>query len=149
MIREMSSVVLLVGAMLASEARTNVASDTYNQLAQPVVTVLSSREGFGVGVKVSPARLGAIEGHYALTYQHNDWAYSLLPKFGVSYADNVKELPQTVQFSMGMQGLVSYRSVVAGVEYWHMSNGDSLHMAWSSKQNIGLDLIVLQVGYQF
>lgn len=149
MIRELASAVILVGAMLATEARTNVASDTYNQLAQPVVTLLSSRDGWGVGVKVSPARLGAVEAHYAMTGRGGDWAFSMLPKFGLSVADGVKELPQGVQFSMGLQGLISYRTMTIGVEYWHMSAGSAIGLAVTDKQNIGLDIIALQTGWTF
>lgn len=149
MIRELSSAVLLAGAMLATEVRTNVASDTYSQLDTPLVTFLSSREGFGYGLKATPAKMGAIEAHYAISTQQGEWAYSVLPKFGLSYADGYHELPQTVQFSMGLQGLVSYGHVVVGLEYWHQSNGDGLGLAFSDKQNIGLDIITLQTGWRF
>lgn len=149
MIRELSSAVLLAGAMLASEARTNVASDTASRLDAPLVTWLSSRDGFGIGAKATPAGIGAIEGHYAISTQRGAWAYSLLPKFGLSYADGYHELPQGAQFSMGLQGLVSYHHFVIGLEYWHMSNGDGLGLGLSDGQNIGLDLAVIQAGWQF
>jgi hypothetical protein len=149
MIRELSSIALLLGAMVASEARTSVAPATEARLTQPLLTVLTLSPGWGVGLKGSPVGLGALEGHYSLDSVQGDWAYRLVPKFGMSYADGMKELPQQVQFSMSLQGLVSYSHYVAGVEYWHMSNGSALGLNWSEGQNIGLDLFVLQGGYQF
>ena len=146
---DMSAPIILLGAALATEVHTNVHTQTHNQLSAPVVTVLSGQSGLGVGGHAHFGGIGSLEAHYGLSRGYSEWTYSLLPKFGLSVADHFRELPQTLQFSMGLQALVSYQNYVLGMEYWHLSNGDMLGLAWSDKPNIGLDVLVVQAGYQF
>jgi hypothetical protein len=150
MLRELASTVLLIGSLVATEARTNISHNTYERLLDnTVVSVLSNRDGFGVGANLSLARIGSIDAHYTVSMQSGSWAVSLSPFFGASYADSIRELPQTVQFSMGLQGLASYQSAVVSLQYWHMSCGSAIGLAWTDKQNIGLDLFALQAGWAF
>lgn len=150
MIRELASTALLIGTLVATEARTNISHDTYTRLLNDtVISGLSNRQGFGLGANLSLARLGSMDLHYTVSIERGPWATSLSPFFGLSYADKIPELPQTVQFSMGIQGLVSYRSAIMSVQYWHMSNGSALGLALTEKQNIGLDLFILQAGWTF
>ena len=150
MLREMSTAILLLGAVTATELRTNVSHSTYQRLqSQPVASWLSHTKGLGIGINASTAGIGSVDAHYTLRGDQGPWMLGLSPFLGISYAYQLHELPQQVQFSMGLQGLVAYEHYTMSLQYWHMSDGDALGLAWSPRENIGLDLLTLQAGINY
>jgi len=150
MLRELSAGVLLLGLLSATELHTNVSSDTYQKLSRgPALTWLSDRRGLGMGINAAAAGLASVDAHYSVSHETGPYVYTLSPFFGLSGAYQFHELPQGIQFSMGLQGLVSYRAMTLGVQYWHMSNGSALGLALTDVQNIGLDLLSVQLGYSY
>jgi len=149
MLREVGSLCLapiaLAGYLYASEVTTNVSKRTEHTTGQgAVATVLTCDRGLGLGVKGATNGLYAVEAHYGLKGELGSFSASLLPKAGLSYTDHtVKELPQTLQFSVGAQLLLGFEHYRAGVELWHLSN------AGMTQPNIGLNMVVIQAGWEF
>ena len=146
---ELGSLILapiaLVGYLYASDMTTHVSKATQEHTGQgTIVSLLSSDSGWGMDVKASTNGLYAVDVQYGLKAETGPWSIAVLPKAGVSVTDHpVRELPQTVQFSVGAQVLGGYDHLRVGVELWHLSN------AGMTSPNIGLNMVALQAGWRF
>lgn len=148
-VRELSTLCLapiaLVGYLTASEVTTKVSDRTQHTTGEgALLELMTCDRGWGAGLKASTNGLYAIDAHYGVKGTAGPWSISLLPKGGISVTDHtVKELPQTVQFSVGAQLLAGYESFLVGAELWHLSN------AGLTAPNIGLNMVAVQIGWRF
>ena len=143
--------VLLIGMLSTVELHSHVSKQTQQTAGHgAMLEVLTCAQGLGMGLKTSSNGLHAIEGIYGMQRQLGAFSVGLIPKIGASFTSHeVKELPQEVQFSLGLQFLLGYERLRVGLEYWHMSNGSALGLNVSDKPNIGLDLVSIQTGFSF
>ena len=144
--------VLLVGALLSTNVHISTPSKNQTQVDHAgILQALSGETGPGIGLKASTNGLFGLDLHYGLTWQPNQsWSLSMLPKLGISAtANEINELPQYVQFGLGLQILAGYEEYRLGLELWHLSNGSALGLNVSDRPNIGLNLPLLTIGKVF
>jgi hypothetical protein len=110
-----------------------------------VIEAMTCEQGIGLNAKASSAGLFGFGLQYGLPLLENTpVTLTVLPKAGLSYTTiERKELPMTGQFEVGAQLLAGYGKFRAGLEYWHLSN------AGLQDPNTGLDMLILQTGWQF
>ena len=156
MVRELSTLclapVLLAGALFSTDVHFSTPSKNKTEIDNAgVVQAMTCETGPGIGLKASTTGLYGLDLQYGLTYKPNaTWSLSVLPKLGLSATHQaVKELPQYVQFGLGIQLLLGYEEYRLGIELWHLSNGSALGLNVSDKPNIGLNLPLLTIGKVF
>ena len=115
--------VLLAGVLFSTDVHFSTPSKNKTELDHAgIVQVMSCETGPGIGI----------------------------PKLGLSATSQaVKELPQYVQFGLGLQLLMGYDEYRIGLEVWHLSNGSALGLNVSDRPNIGLNLPLLTIGKVF
>lgn len=144
--------VLLAGVLFSTDVHFSTHSKNKTELDHAgIVQVMSCETGPGIGLKASTNGLYGLDLQYGLTWQPAaSWSLSVLPKLGLSAtSQEVKELPQYVQFGLGIQLLVGYEEYRLGLEVWHLSNGSALGLNVSDRPNIGLNLPLLTIGKVF
>ena len=156
MLKEVASLclapVLLAGALFSTDVHFSTHSKNKTELDHAgIVQVMSCETGPGIGLKASTNGLYGLDLQYGLTYKPNaTWSLSVIPKLGLSATSQaVKELPQYVQFGLGLQLLMGYDEYRIGLEVWHLSNGSALGLNVSDRPNIGLNLPLLTIGKVF
>lgn len=137
--------VILAGVVSLSDVTTKVSKHTARTTGQgELIQVMTCDKGWGLDAKAATSGLYAIDLQYGAKLELGKFSLNLIPKGGISYTDHtVRELPQTVQFSVGAQFLVGYDHYRAGIELWHLSN------AGFTAPNIGLNVIAITAGWSF
>lgn len=143
--------VVLAGLLLSTNLHVSTSSKNKTEVDNAgVVQVMTCETGLGVGAKASTNGLYGLDLQYGITYNAGSYTLSAIPKLGLSAtSQEVKELPQYVQFGLGVQFLLGYEEYRVGVELWHLSNGSALGLNVSDKPNIGLNLPLLTIGKVF
>ena len=152
MLRELClTPVLLAGLLVATDLHLTKESKDKTDIGNAaIVQAMTCESGLGVGVKASTNGLYGIDLQYGLTWHNERYTVSFIPKLGLSATSNeVKELPQYVQFGLGAQVMLGYEDYRLGLELWHLSNGSALGLNVSDKPNIGLNLPLLTIGKVF
>ena len=113
-------------------------------VSSPVVEVQSCETGWGLDAKAATAGYYGLGTQYGWKWTFDTVSLGVIPKSGFSYVDHpAAALPMGGQFQVGGQVLVGYKRWRAGVEYWHLSN------AGLEQPNVGMDFLLLQVGWMF
>lgn len=106
-----------------------------------MVEVQSCDRGLGVQSWASSAGLYGTGVQYGLQYRSERASLTITPSAGLSYVDHAAHnLPQRVQFVLGLQALAGWDDYRLSVGYRHLSN------AGLTSPNVGEDLLSLQVG---
>ena len=117
------------------------------------VELRSSLQGPGLYVNGTPSGLvsGGVQWGFN-TIIDRDVVLSFIPHLGVSHAtEQVHALPSYTQFDVGGGLYTSYEHLVIGIKLSHWSNGNYL-FNWSDsagRQNVGINMAVLQLGWRF
>jgi lipid A 3-O-deacylase PagL len=131
---------ILLGALVAVQTPWHQTTP----VSSPVVEVQTCETGFGVDAKASSAGFYGLGGQYGWQWKQDNYSLGLLPKAGISFVDHTEPaLPLGTQFEVGLQGLAGYDHWRLGLEYWHLSN------AGLKYPNIGMDFLVMQVGWAY
>jgi hypothetical protein len=110
----------------------------------PILEVQSCERGLGGHVKVTSRGLYAVGFQYGLGTELGPVSVTLQPRMGFSATDHTnRNLPQGVQFEVGLQFLIGIEQYRLALDYWHLSN------AGITDPNIGMDLLGVLVGYAF
>lgn len=113
-------------------------------VVSPMIEVQTCETGVGFDVKAASSGFYGVGTQYGWRWSTNDYSIGLLPKAGFSFVDHPEPaLPLGTQFELGLQLLGGYQRTRLGLEYWHLSN------AGLKSPNIGMDFLVLQVGWAF
>ena len=108
----------------------------------PIVEVQSCERGVGLHAKASASWLYGLGLHYGVQWRSERWSVTVQPHAGLSYADHpIDAVPLRTQFELGAEASVGYGPARVGVAYWHLSN------AGLKEPNIGLDMVILQMGW--
>ena len=108
----------------------------------------------GIGGYVNATHSGLYAGGIQWGFQHtiDNITVSLVPHFGVSHTDHeVWALPSYTQFDTGLGLYGEYNQVVIGMKVSHWSNGNAI-FNWADsagRQNVGINMAVLQLGWRF
>jgi hypothetical protein len=137
--------VVLVGYLMSTDFHFRPATERQTGVnSAAMVEVQTCERGLGAEVKAATNGLYGAGLQYGFQYTTGPYVVSVIPKAGLSYTDRtVYELPQTVQFGIGLQMLFGYRDFRVGAEFWHLSN------AGMTAPNIGLNLPIVQIGWVF
>lgn len=117
---------------------------------------LELRTGYvsiGGYINATPTGLYAGGIHYGFSHTMSDnWSVSVIPHFGVSHTDHmIAALPSYTQFDVGTGVYAIYEHLVMGINASHWSNGNAV-FNWSDsagRQNVGINMVVVQIGYIF
>lgn len=118
-----------------------------------IVQAQTCEKGFGADIKVSSIGYYGADLQYGFHWEPVEkYSVTLTPRLGISHVDHpVRELPQATQFGLGGALTLGYERARVGVEWWHLSNGKALglNVYDGPNQNIGIDMLVLTVGWSF
>lgn len=119
----------------------------------PQLEIQTCQREFGGYINATPTGLysGGLQYGFMHTIDDN-WDVSFIPHFGLSHTDHiVAALPSYTQFDVGAGLYNTYKHIVIGLKVSHWSNGNAV-FNWADsagRQNIGINMAVLQVGWQF
>lgn len=109
-----------------------------------LIEVQTCERGLGGHVKGTSSGLYALGIHYGFTGEMGNFSATFQPRMGLSATDHTnRNLPQTVQFEVGLQFLVGYEQYRIALDYWHLSN------AGVTQPNIGMDMLGILGGITF
>ena len=132
--------VLLIGVLLPVSTSWHTSSVGGGAM----IEVQSCDRGLGVQSWASSDGLYGMGAQYGLQYRSERASLTLTPSAGLSYVDHAaRNLPQRVQFVLGLQAVAGWEDYRVSVGYRHLSN------AGLTSPNVGEDLLSLQVGQVF
>lgn len=131
------AVAVLAGQLLTIQPNAAHTSD-FNGRS---IEIQSCTRGPGGFVMASDSGLYAGGIQYGVEARYHEILMTAQPFFGASYTPReVSELPLHAQFWAGLNLLVEYRGILAGVKYGHASNGGL------TEHNAGVDVFTMMVG---
>lgn len=131
---------LLLGYALTLETSRHHTTN----MNSPAMQIQSCEKGLGMAASATGSGLLGLVGQYGWRFERGEYGLTLQPSAGLSYAaEPVEELPQRGQFQLGFIALAGLEHWRMGVQYQHLSN------AGMKQPNIGIDLLLLQIGWSY
>ena len=148
MIPCLAPVVLIGYAFMFSQGLDNYPLESHT----PQVEVMTCQRGIGGYINATPTGLYAGGIQYGFQRYIGPVGVALIPHFGISHTDHeVMALPSYTQFDVGAGAYATYDQMIIGLKLSHWSNGNAI-FNWSDsagRENVGINMAVLQVGWEF